>query len=52
MNKDFEHCIVNELDKKPRQKIKIYKNKDVFTNSKNPNKIISKVKQKQGAIRG
>ena len=50
MNNDFNHSI-DVVDKKPRQKIKTYKNKDVFTNSKNPNKIISKVKQKPVPIR-
>jgi hypothetical protein len=38
--------LCSDLDKKPRQKTKVYKNKDVFANCKNPNKIISKVKQK------
>lgn len=52
MDKDFKHCIMNDLDKKPRQKIKVYKNKDIFANGKNPNKIISKVKQKPAPIHG
>ena len=52
MDKDFKHCIMNDLDKKPRLKIKVYKNKHIFTNCKNPNKIISKVKQKLVPIHG
>ena len=42
METDFKHNII--ADKKLKKtKTKTYKNKDIFINSKKPNKVISKV---------
>lgn len=45
MEKDFKHFVTE--DKKKKVKIITYKNKDIFINSKKPNKVIAKVKKEK-----
>ena len=40
---DIENMRYNIVSKETKKKTKIYKNKDIFSKHKQPNKIISKV---------